>query len=199
MIIERVESGPFGTNAYLVVDGCAAMVVDCPQDSAEELVKLAKLANAKIKLVAVTHGHFDHVHDVAKLKELTGAKVVVHALDAHLLESPDEYGFGFTTPSSKPDAFLVEGQVLRVGAVEFCVLHTPGHSKGSCCFYFEKEELLFSGDLLFAGGVGRTDFPESKHADLLASLKRVASLPPQTLVLPGHGFDTSVGEAVAWL
>ena len=199
MIIERVESGPLDTNAYLALDGGEAMVVDCPQGSAEELVRLARLAGAKIRLVAVTHGHFDHVHDVARLKALTGARVAVHALDAHLLESPDDYGFGFETPPSKPDAFLVEGQLLRVGAAEFKVLHTPGHSEGSCCFYCEKEGLLFSGDLLFAGGVGRTDLPGAVHADLVASLKRVASLPPQTRVLPGHGLGASVGEAAAWL
>lgn len=173
--------------------------MDCPEGSADELVRLADKAGAKIKTIFVTHGHFDHVHDCAKLQKLTGARLVVATQDAGLLENPDDYGFGIETPASAPDQLAKDGDVLKAGSLSFAVMLLPGHSSGSCGLYCEKDSVLFSGDVLFAGGVGRTDLPGSDDVAMRASFEKLLELPLETIVYPGHGPETTIGDESAML
>ncbi|HUS15402.1 MAG TPA: MBL fold metallo-hydrolase [Chloroflexia bacterium] len=202
MIIECVTAGPVDTNGYLVADPAAgeAMIVDAPLGSAPDLLRLAGTHGVRVTRIVDTHGHWDHVGDNAALIEATGAALLVHAADAERLAQPEAtlLRLPFTIPPSTPTGFIDEGDVLTVGQYGFTVLHTPGHTPGSCCLYHEDADLMFSGDTLFDQGMGRTDLPGGDEATLYASLRRLADLAPQTRFYPGHGPDSTI-EDQGWM
>jgi hydroxyacylglutathione hydrolase len=197
--VEQLSLGPMGTNCYVVRaggDAAEAVVVDPSGDATDLRLRLAQLGTRCVAIL-VTHGHWDHLVGVAELAEGTGAPVYMAEGERELLESPGR----FTPPTIalrpySPDVLLSGGESIEVGAVEFDVLSVPGHSPAHLAYYVEGS--LFSGDVLFAGSVGRTDLPGADWETLLASIRSlVDAFPPETVVYPGHGPATTLGDELA--
>lgn len=187
--------GALETNCWLVSDGAGGpLVVVDPAGDADVLIDA--VAGRPVAWVVLTHGHFDHLGAAAALVESTGAPLAIHRLDAIASEDPALNGgamFGFLHEAPPATTLLEDGSVIEAGGSRLVVLHTPGHTPGSIVLLLEGEEPhLFSGDTLFAGSVGRTDFPGGDARALRASIARIASLAPATVVHPGHGPDTTL-------
>lgn len=202
MRIERIPAWVAETNAYVVVgDTDEALVVDVPPDP--DLVG-RHIADLGVSVVAIllTHGHVDHTGGAGKLGADTGAVTYVHPDDDFLTMHPIDQlraMFGMTPPGSYEVPQRMErlrhGQMLDLAGVTLEVRHTPGHTPGHCCFLWPQEGVLFSGDQLFAGSVGRTDLPGGSWEQLMASMRdRVMDLDDDVTVLPGHGPQTTIGE-----
>ena len=199
LLVEQLPLGPIGTNTYIVRSGASApdaVVVDPSGDVAELRLFLARLG-ARCAAILVTHGHWDHLLGVADLAEGTGAPVHMAEGERMLLEEPGD----FTPPGVVlrpyvPDLLLTGGETLTLAGIDFEVLAVPGHSPAHLAYH--ADGCLFSGDVLFAGSVGRTDFPGSDWETLVASIRRlVDALPPDTVVYPGHGPTTTLGAELA--
>ncbi len=198
MRVETLVVPPLDNNVYLVVDEAShqAVVVDTGL-GAKEIQAKADGLGAKILMILNTHGHPDHTADDAPLKAATGAKLAIFEVDAYRLERNAKESHWFLpapAPAVTADLLLKEGMTVHVGGVVLETIHTPGHTEGSCCFYDAADGILFSGDTLFAGSCGRTDTLGASPAKMKASLQRLARLPPETLVLPGHGPSTTIGR-----
>ncbi len=175
-----------------------AMVID-PGGNEDDILALCEKEKVKVKYIVNTHGHPDHVCGNKKIKEATGADIVMHAEDADFFGRPEvtEY-FSLLgmTPSPPVDKTVVEGEMITIGNESLQVLHTPGHTPGGMCLY--QAPNCFTGDTLFVGGVGRTDFPGGDTSTLLKAIEeKLLTLPDETVVWPGHGYggDTStIGE-----
>jgi len=176
------------------------MIVDAPLGSTAELVRLAGAHGVRIVRIVDTHGHWDHIGDNAALVEATGAPLLVHEADAERLAHPESklLRLPFAIPPSAPAGFLHEGDVLALGRYCFKLMHTPGHTPGSCCLYEEDEDLLFSGDTLFDQGMGRTDLAGGDENLLYRSLRRLSDLAPNTHFYPGHGPASTI-EDQGWM
>lgn len=196
VVVDTLELGPLGTNCYLVrADRSAdeAVVVD-PSGSASEIrLQLAALG-ARCVAILVTHGHFDHVLGVADLAEGTGAPVTMPEGERRLLEAPADFvPPGVTVRPWAPEATVAGGEELELAGMRFEVLAAPGHSPAHVAYHVDG--VLLSGDVLFAGSVGRTDLPGADWATLQASIRAlVERLDPATVVLPGHGPATTLGQ-----
>ncbi|MBE0479356.1 MAG: MBL fold metallo-hydrolase [Dehalococcoidia bacterium] len=169
--IERIETAPFGTNAYIIVDKAAdqSLFVDAPGEPA----RLKRcLGGTGVQAIAVTHGHMDHTMALAELRTMTGWPVVVHHEDARALPV-------------KPDAFLEDGQVITLGQVRVKVLHTPGHTRGSICLLTGR--YLIAGDTIFPDGPGKTASPSDFKAILDSLTSKIFVLPDDVEIYPGHG------------
>ncbi|MEM4389178.1 MAG: MBL fold metallo-hydrolase [Candidatus Micrarchaeia archaeon] len=182
MLLYRLTAGPLRTNTYVVGDEATRKALIIDAGAAEPVLALVRQQGLHVLYLINTHGHWDHAGENERLRKALGCRVAVHAADAGVV---------------KADFLLGDGDVVRAGSVSLRVLHTPGHTPGSICLLEEKEGLLFSGDTLFKGTFGRTDLGGSDLA-MLASLKRLALLPKNTRVLPGHGEPTTIGEE-KWL
>lgn len=199
----RVEVGAFGpwqTNAYLVWDGRStdALVLDPGMGAAAPLMERVAANGLRLHLIANSHGHIDHIFDNARLKSASGAPLAIHPDDAYRLAGVNSYGFSVEPASAEQE--LRDGEQLRIGDLVFDILHTPGHSEGSACLYEERQALLLSGDVLFAGSYGRTDLPGGNDEQMVASLARLArELPDVVRVLPGHGPETTLARERAWM
>ncbi len=183
---------PFSENCYVILDGGEAMVID-PGEPAEELFEALK--GHKVTTLVNTHAHIDHVGGNAAVKERTGAEFVCHADAAAMLPSVPAQGrmFGVSvTPSPAPDRLIAEGDTLKVGAVELKIVDVPGHAPGHIALV--GEGFVISGDVLFAGSIGRTDIPGGDFEQLMDSIRtRLLVLPDDTVVLSGHGPATTIG------
>jgi glyoxylase-like metal-dependent hydrolase (beta-lactamase superfamily II) len=182
------EERPVQTNVWLVGDEHRAVVIDPAHDHVEIL---RALGDREVMAILCTHGHNDHIDAAVALASYADAPILLHPDDEKLWNE--------LYPQRPPDAPLLHGEVLKAGGVELQVLHTPGHTPGSCVFLLddvgEDDPMLLSGDLIFAGSVGRTDFPRGSWQQLLASIQQtVLPLEDRTLILPGHGPDTTVGR-----
>ena len=195
-LVSQLPLGPLGTNCYLVraaSNAEEAVVVDPSGGATEIRLALAPLG-ARCVAILVTHGHFDHILGLAELAEGTGAPVYAPAGERSLLESPER----FTPPGVHvrrwtPDTLLEGGEVLELAGVRFDVLAVPGHSPGHLAYAVDGA--LLSGDVLFAGSVGRTDLPGGDWETLLGSIRSlVERFPPETAVHPGHGPSTTLGR-----
>lgn len=180
-MLRRIVVGPYQTNCYVL--GCKetnhGMVID-PGDEVLRIVKEINRLGLEIKYIAITHGHIDHVGGVSELKRITKAPVLIHRLDADAL-------------GNRPDGFLEEGQSLQVGNYSISVIHTPGHSPGGVCLY--APGAVFTGDALFAGSVGRTDFPGGSHELLVQGVRqKIFPLGDSLRVYPGHGPESTIGR-----
>lgn len=199
MIHEIFPVGPLQCNCSVIGDETTheAMVID-PGDEIERVLEVVKRRGLAIKQIVVTHAHIDHVGGAMKLKHATGAPILLNQNDAALLKMLDVQAawLGMAAPEKTHiDQNLADGDSLKTGNVAATVLHTPGHTEGSVCLYFAGEKKLIAGDTLFAGSIGRTDLPGGSFQKIMDSLHhRVLALPDETLVVPGHGPMTTIGE-----
>lgn len=198
-VVEQLELGPIGTNCYLVWSerGAAeAVVVDPSGEAAAIRLRLAE-TGARCVAILVTHGHWDHLFGVADLAEATAAPVHMAEDERVLLENPSAYA----PPSVvirpyTPDVFVTGGETLELAGMTFDVVSVPGHSPAHLAY--SSDGALFSGDVLFAGSVGRTDLPGAGWETLLTSIRSlVDSYAPETVVYPGHGPATTLGAELA--
>lgn len=193
MKIKQLTVGPLAVNCYLVWERPEAAVAVDPGASPQKIRVALEQNGLTLTDILLTHGHFDHIGAAAELKEQYGAKVWIHALDEELLADPEKNvaaEVGITVPPVAADHTLADGEQFTAGGMLFQVLHTPGHSKGSCVYICG--DLLFSGDTLFAGSMGRTDFYGGDIRALSASLQTLAGLDGDYRVLPGHGPETTL-------
>jgi len=174
-----------------------AIVVD-PGDNVDTILAVLRRHGLKVTAIVVTHGHIDHVAGAQALRRATGAPVYMNAADQEQLDQLDWQAswLGMPTPERvEVDGKLTDGRTLTVGPVELTVLHTPGHTRGSCCLWIPAEEKLIAGDTLFRDSIGRTDLPGGDSRRILASIKdKLLHLPEQTRVYPGHGEETTIGR-----
>lgn len=202
MRVERLLVPPLDNNVYVVMDDASreAVVVDTALGSEAILSKTRELG-AAVKFILNTHGHPDHTADNEALRAATGAKIAIFEAEApRLLANARNVPWYLSAPppACKPDLLLREGAEVKVAGFSLRTLHTPGHTEGSACFYIPKEGVLFAGDTLFAGTCGRTDVSGGSPARMVQSLRRLAALPLETRVYPGHGPATTVGDE-AWI
>jgi len=195
LAVDRLELGPIGTNTYVVrasADAAEAAVVD-PSGDAATILGVVATHRATCSAILVTHGHFDHIVSLADLADETGAPVYAPAGEKALFEDPSLFTMpGFTVKASQPDNWLVGGETITAAGVSFVVTSVPGHSPGHLSYYSEGH--LFSGDVLFAGSVGRTDLPSGDWSVLQASIGTLLdAYSPETVVHPGHGPETTLG------
>ena len=197
MILMRLIVGPLQVNCYILADEKTkeAVVID-PGDDAEDILKIIKEKGLSVKYIVNTHGHFDHVGANAKLKDATGADILLHEADAELLSSSlgQARMFGMkTAPSPPADRYIRDGDIITAGEVSLRVLYTPGHSSGGISLL--EDDMVFTGDALFAGSIGRTDRPGGDLMTLIGAIKtKLLDLPDDTRVFPGHGPDSTIGE-----
>lgn len=197
--IITVPVGALEVNCYIVWDRETGegVIID-PGADASEVEAAARNAGVIVRCVINTHGHFDHVGADGAIKAAFDAPIAIHSKDIPLIADAHEHGifFGVETPKQpQPDILLEDGQVIDVGPLSFRVIHTPGHTRGGICLYLEEGKVLFTGDTLFAGSVGRTDFEGGSMDDLMASITRkLLPLGDDVRVMPGHGPDSTIGE-----
>lgn len=189
---------PYDNGCYLVVDDRRqALVID---PSMGERVVMDAVRERGLTLVEIlnSHGHPDHIFGNAAVKEATRARLAIHRLDAYRLGA-DRPSTQLDVPPCEADDLIDEGPLTYLADVRIEAMHTPGHTEGSTCYYLPAERALFSGDVLFQGSVGRVDLPGGDVAQMERSLARVAALPPDTRVYPGHGPTTTIGDELRWL
>lgn len=195
MKIKKFEVGPLFVNCYVVYDESSkeTIVID-PGDEPDLIVDFIKEESLYVKYIVCTHGHFDHIGAVKEIKEETGAKIALHEKDIEAYKNSPSIAkefFGFEIDHQpEPDILLKDGDSVTVGNLQFKIIHTPGHSPGSISLYCNG--YLFTGDTLFAGSAGRTDLMGGSLEELFNSLKKIAILPSNTIVLPGHGPKTKL-------
>lgn len=203
MILHLFSFGPLQTTAALFAcpKTLIAAVIDPGVDSVSALLKVLQKEGLTLNKILLTHSHWDHIAGVHELREKTGASVYIHPSDKRNLESPGSDKLPLFSPieSAKPDHLLQDGQILEVGALQVSVIHTPGHSPGGVCFYIPSEKIIFSGDTLFRGTIGNLGLPTAVASDMWPSLKKLALLPSDTRVIPGHGRETTIGQEKSWL
>ncbi|MEE8392013.1 MAG: MBL fold metallo-hydrolase [Anaerolineae bacterium] len=198
MLLHSIAVGITQTNCYIV--GCEetreGVVID-PGGHPSRILKSIEESGLTIRYVLNTHCHFDHMGANAEIVAATGAPLALHPAELPMLQArggADLFGVPVNA-SPMPDLELEPDQVLKVGALRFQVLHTPGHSPGSLTFYLEKEKVAFDGDVLFAMGVGRTDLPGGDWDTLARSIRdALFTMPDETVLYPGHGPKTTVGQ-----
>jgi len=200
IVVDQYELGPIGTNCYVVRSERGAVesaVVDPSGDAATIRLELASLGTSCAGIL-VTHSHWDHILGLAELAEGTGVTVYGPELELDVLENPSSYysGLGVSLRGWKPDVLLSGGETIEVAGISFEVVAVPGHSPGHLAYY--ADDALLSGDVLFAGSVGRTDLPRGDWDVLLESIRSLAErYPPDTVVYSGHGPPTTLGAELA--
>lgn len=195
--VEILVVGPLFSNCYVVWDEKTkdGVVID-PGDDAITILKTIEKLDINIKFILATHGHFDHVGAAAPLRRELKAEFLVHKEDFFFIEDGENaarrWGIDIEQPP-KPDRFIGDGDNIEVGSFSLDVIHTPGHSPGGICFLHDK--MLFGGDTLFQGSIGRTDFRKGSLEEISKSIKnRLYTLPDETIVYTGHGPITTIGD-----
>jgi hydroxyacylglutathione hydrolase len=199
MIHEILPVGPLQCNCSVIGDETThqAMVID-PGDDIEDVLGIIRKHQLQVKQIVITHAHIDHVGGAAKLRAATGAPILLNQNDQALLKMLDMQAAwcGMASPGEvKIDQSIGAADTVRAGSLAADVIHTPGHTEGSVCLYFPAEKKLIAGDTLFAGSIGRTDLPGGSMEKIISSLhEKVLALPDETVVVPGHGPLTTIGE-----
>lgn len=196
--IGRVTLGTCQTNCYFVYEeGKSEVLFFDPADRGDYIYEALKDKGFQVKAILLTHGHFDHIWGVERLKALSGAKVYALLEEKELCETPamNISDMAGRACSVTPDEFLRDGQEVTIEGYSFKVIATPGHTAGGACYYFEEDKILISGDTLFEESVGRTDFPTGSMSTLVRSIKeKLFILPEDVTVYPGHGDSTTIGH-----
>jgi hydroxyacylglutathione hydrolase len=196
MIVRSLAVGPLAANCFLVGDRTSgkAMLID-PGDEPDRIMDLVRKDGLAIDYIVCTHAHFDHVGAVPEIKNETRGSIVVHRDELEIYHAARDmaafWGYDID-PLPEPDRLVQEGYGLNIGDLTFRILHTPGHSPGGICIF--GEGVVITGDTLFAGAVGRTDFHGGDMNKLKQSFKRLMSLPPETEVFAGHGPNSTIGR-----
>jgi len=199
MIHEILPVGPLQCNCSVIGDEATreAMVID-PGDDIENVLSLIEKHSLKVEQIVITHAHIDHVGGAMKLRAATGAPILLNQNDYGVLKMLDAQAawIGMKDPGKvEIDHSVGQADTVRAGTLTANVIHTPGHTEGSVCLYFPAESKLIAGDTLFAGSIGRTDLPGGSMEKIINSLhEKVMALPDDTLVVPGHGPLTTIGE-----
>jgi glyoxylase-like metal-dependent hydrolase (beta-lactamase superfamily II) len=195
--VEVLIVGPLFSNCYIVWDDSVkqGVIID-PGDDAEDILKAVRRLSIKIKYILATHGHFDHVGAVAPLKRKLNVEFLAHKEDFFFIKDGENaakrWGVNIEQPPT-PDRFIDDGDKITIGSFDLEVIHTPGHSPGGISFLYDR--MLFGGDTLFQGSIGRTDFRKGSFRDLSKSIKtRLYTLPDDTIVYTGHGPITTIGD-----
>lgn len=196
--IGRMMLGVCQTNCYFVYrEGSSKVIFIDPADYGDQIFQAMKNNGFEVAAILLTHGHFDHIWGCSRLRQLTSAPVYAYEGEEDVLLSSDlnvSAGAGRAC-TVKANTLLKDGEALTVEGMTFQVIATPGHTKGSCCYYFEEADMLISGDTLFEESVGRTDLPTGSMSTLVRSIKdRLFVLPDDTVVYPGHGDSTTIGH-----
>ena len=200
--VQFLVMGPIQNNVYIIgsEDAGGLLLVD-PSCESERI--LAALGGRSVDAIVLTHAHWDHVGAAAKMREATGAPVIASDIDAPFITGDARLEVGMQRFEPCPvDKTVSHGDILQIGAMPWKVIGTPGHTPGSMCLFIDPQfgtdvngaPILISGDTLFCGSIGRTDFAGGSMADMRKSLKRLASLPDETVVLPGHNDLTTIGD-----
>lgn len=196
MLIKSIAVGPLQANCFIIADEKTkkAMVID-PGDEPDRIMDIIKTNELSVDYIICTHGHFDHVGAVSDIKKETNADVLIHQDELQIykaaLDMAAFWGYDID-PLPDPDRFVNDEDEIKIGGLVFKVMHTPGHSPGCICIYGEGS--VITGDTLFAGSVGRTDFYGGDGLKLKQSFKKLMKLPENTKVLPGHGEITTIGR-----
>jgi hydroxyacylglutathione hydrolase len=197
LILKMLAVGPLATNCYILGDreSKEAVVID-PGGDFEDIAAQLRESDLKAKYIVLTHAHFDHTDALAQLKAATGAEVLIHELDADMLCSAGQaqpFSLESGKETCRADRTIKEGDRIKFGRHILEVLHTPGHTRGGISLVTDK--MIFVGDTLFSGSVGRTDLPGGSFQELMASIKnKLLSMADDCLVYPGHGPASTIGE-----
>jgi hydroxyacylglutathione hydrolase len=201
-MIEIFPSGPILTNSYLIIcpETGDTAVVDPSSGSLSKLAEFIEANNLTPKKILLTHSHWDHIADACAVKEKWAIPLFVHPLDRKNVELPGSDGVPsfIEVKPTHVDGELKEGDSIEVGSLKFRIIHTPGHSPGSICFYSPDQSILISGDTLFQGSIGILSIPGGDPEAMWLSLDKLSILPSATKVFPGHGEPTTIG-AESWL
>lgn len=196
--IGRLMLGICQTNCYFVYrEGTSDVIFFDPADKGEYIYETLKDKGFNVKGILLTHGHFDHIWGTNKLRELSGAPIYAYEVEKALCEDAvtnvsDQAGRPYTVV---PDRYLKDGEEITIADMTCRLIATPGHTVGSCCYYFEEDGLLLAGDTLFQESVGRTDLPTGSMSALVRSIReKLFVLPDETKVYPGHGETTTIGD-----
>lgn len=198
MTVQNLCLGMVMTNVYFLQnEETKEMLIVDPADNADAIIRKVEAMQGIPKAILLTHGHFDHIMAAKDVAEKYNIPIYAYETEKRLLEDPSLNLSGMTGRSTftlTPDILVKEGDEPEIPGFKFKVLHTPGHTAGSCCYYFYEDNVLISGDTLFYASCGRTDFPTSSGKDMRMSLSRLINeLPEETIVYPGHESSTSIG------
>ncbi|MBU0466028.1 MAG: MBL fold metallo-hydrolase [Proteobacteria bacterium] len=196
MFIKRLVVGELGANCYLLAgyEGKEAVIID-PGGDAELILETIKKHNLKPVYIINTHGHVDHTLANSSLAKATSAKILIHREDAKMLSDPEANLSGWFNQeiTSSADELLEDGQIIGLSDLKIEVLHTPGHTRGGICL--KVKDKIFTGDTLFASGIGRSDLPGGDYKTLLNSIhQRLLTLPDETIIYPGHRESSTIGQ-----
>jgi hydroxyacylglutathione hydrolase len=199
-LLHRVV-GPISTNVWVLCDESSreALAIDTATPSVAWLTEELAKRGWSLRFVVSSHRHWDHIGDNAAVVQATGAVLAAHVADRHGLERPQPLFAPFEIPPSIPALDLAEHDVIRFGELRLEVLHTPGHTEGSICLLAHDQRLIFTGDTLFRGGLGRVDLPGASPDAMVESLTRLSTLEPDLRVLPGHGLESTIEREQPWL
>lgn len=200
MLLRILELGPFLSNCYIVGSERTreGMVID-PGAEGKSILRNIEEMGLNIKLIIATHCHIDHISAVMEVKEATKAEFLIYKDEEPYLEKGKVHSllfFGLPLKAPAPDRLLEEGEEIKIGELSFTIIHTPGHTPGSICLF--GQGVVFTGDTLFNLGIGRSDLPGGDYSLLLKSLNKIAALPDETIVYPGHGPQTTIGYEKKW-
>jgi glyoxylase-like metal-dependent hydrolase (beta-lactamase superfamily II) len=196
MNIITIPCGMLEANCYIIENNKSAVIID-PGFLENDILDFINIFDGQIEYILLTHRHFDHLNAAVRLRELTKANIVINALDECGIYSDEKSltnlcgtVYGTANISARADLFVSDGDIIKAGDMQFKVIETPGHSPGSISYLIDN--FLFCGDVLFRGSIGRTDFPDSNHIDMIKSLEKLKNLPDDTIVYPGHGPKTTI-------